>query len=112
MFKKAFRWLDDYRFTPLILLVLTILSYGLFSRSMGFFMDDWYVIWFGKTFGAAQFPVYYALDRPFMGYFYVIASTLLGKSESPLVWQIFSLVLRWLCSYTLWGMLNAIWPEG
>lgn len=74
-------------------------------------MDDWYLIWFKHTFGAAQFPQYFLLDRPLMGYFYTFVSFLLGNAEQPIIWHIFGLVTRWLVSYALWGMLNALWPQ-
>jgi hypothetical protein len=32
-------------------------------------MDDWYILWFKHVFGALQYPQYFALDRPLMGYF-------------------------------------------
>lgn len=106
-FDRAF----NYRFTPILLLFLTIISFGLFANSIGLMMDDWYIAWFSKTFGAAQFTSYFALDRPLMGYYFTAAFTLLGGSVSPLVWQIFGVILRWLCAYALWGMLNTIWPD-
>lgn len=108
--KKLAR-LFNYRFTPVLLLLVTIVSYGVFSRAIGFLMDDWYIAWFGKTFGAAQYIDYFSLDRPLMGYFFTAAFTLLGHSVSPFVWQVFALLLRWLCTYALWGMLNAVWPD-
>lgn len=109
--KKILHIFGDNRFTPLLLFILTVLSYGLLLRSIGFYMDDWYIIWFGNKFGVNQYPAFSASDRPLMGYFYLIASTFLGKTVNPLVWQIFSLVLRWFCSFSLWLMLNEIWPK-
>lgn len=111
MIKKILQLLNNYRVTPFVLLLLTIISYGLLTPFIGYFMDDWYLIWFKHVFGAIQYPAYFALDRPFMGYFYVAASFLLRGSESPLVWQIFALILRWLSTYALWGMLNVLWPN-
>lgn len=74
-------------------------------------MDDWYLIWYKHLFGAWQFPAYFSLDRPLMGYFFIFSSYLLGNTESPLVWQIFGLFTRWLVVYALWGFLNTMWPQ-
>lgn len=109
--KKFFNFIFSDRFFPILMFLLTVLCYGLFIPFMGYFMDDWYLIWFKHTFGAAQFPLYFSLDRPFMGYFYTFASFLLGNAEQPIVWHIFGLVTRWLVAYSLWGMLNTLWPE-
>lgn len=109
--KKIARIFFDPKFTPIVLLILTVISYGLFAPFTGLYMDDWYILWFKHVFGALQFPSYFALDRPLMGYFFTAGSTLLGSSESPLVWQVFAILLRWLVAYSLWGMLNSIWPN-
>ena len=68
-------------------------------------------MWFKHFFGALQFPAYYAVDRPFQGYFYPVASTLLLGSESPIVWGLFAIILRWLSTLALWGMLKTLWPK-
>jgi hypothetical protein len=109
--KKIARIFFDPKFTPIVLFILTVISYGLFAPFTGLYMDDWYILWFKHVFGALQFPSYFALDRPLMGYFFTACSTLLGSSESPMVWQIFAIMLRWLVAYSLWGMLNSIWPN-
>ena len=87
---------------------LILLSYGLVIPFIGFFMDDWYIIWFKHIFGSIELINYFSLDRPLMGYFYVAVNFILGNSESPLVWQVFGLFTRWLCVYALWGFLNSL----
>jgi len=109
--KKVIAFITSRKFTPWLLLILTILSFGLMIPFMGYFMDDWYLIWFKHTFGALQYPAYFALDRPLMGYFYVVANALLFNSESPLVWHIFGLLTRWVCTLALWQFLNTLWPK-
>jgi hypothetical protein len=96
---------------PLILLMICILSYGLLLPFIGYYLDDWYLIWFKHVFGALDYIKYFSLDRPLMGYFYIVANFILGGSEIPLVWQIFGVFTRWLSVIALWQMLNTIWPE-
>jgi len=109
--QRVLSFITSRKFTPWLLLLLTIISFGLLIPFMGYFMDDWYLIWFKHTFGALQYPAYFALDRPLMGYFYVIANALLFNSESPLVWHIFGLLTRWVCTLALWQFLNTLWPR-
>jgi len=111
MLVKIKQFFQKYESTPVILALLVLVSYGLTLPFIGFFMDDWYLIWFKHIFGAPQFPQYFAVDRPFMGYFYILANTLLGGSESPLAWQIFALFTRWLAAWSILGFLNTLWPE-
>jgi hypothetical protein len=109
--KKSLAFLTSRKFTPWLLLILTIVSFGLLIPFMGYFMDDWYLIWFKHTFGALQYPAYFSLDRPLMGYFYIAANALLFNSESPLVWHIFGLLTRLVCTLALWQFLNTLWPK-
>jgi hypothetical protein len=111
LYSKVKSFILDTRFTPVILLLLCFLSYGIFISVTGFFIDDWYIIWFKHFFGAAQLPLYFGVDVPFQGYFYPLASFLLAGSESPIVWGLFALILRWLSTLALWGMLKTLWPK-
>jgi len=101
----------SFKQTPIVLAFLVVLSYGLILPFMGYFMDDWYLIWYKHLFGAINFPAYFSVDRPLMGYFYVVANFLLGNTESALLWQIFGLFTRWLCVFALWKFLNTLWPN-
>jgi len=109
--KKILRKITDYRFTPVLLVFLVLIGYGLVTPFMGYFMDDWYLIWFKQLFGASQLPVYFSVDRPLMGFFYIVANFLLGNTDSQFVWQLFGLFTRWLCVYALWGFLSTLWPN-
>lgn len=109
--KKLIQLTNDHRVTPLILAFLVLMSYALFIPAMGYFMDDWYLIWFKHIFGASQYPAYFSVDRPLMGYFYVLANFILANTESAVIWQLFGLVTRWLCVYALWGFLSTLWPN-
>lgn len=97
--------------TPFIAAIIILISYGLVVPFLGFFMDDWYIIWYKQLFGGWQFPAYFSIDRPLMGYFFSVASFLLGNSESAFVWQMFGLFTRWLVVVSLWGLLNTLWPS-
>lgn len=109
--KKLLNSITDYRFTPWIIAGLVLAGYALSVPAMGFFMDDWYLIWYKHIFGALQYPTYFSVDRPLMGYFYVAANFLLGNTESAFLWQAFGLFMRWLCVFALWGFLNTLWPN-
>ena len=111
MFQKFKRFFFSNRNAPILFALLVLASYAVVLPFMGFFMDDWYLIWFKHIFGALQYTTYFSLDRPLMGYFYIAANFLLANSESPIVWQIFGLFTRWLTVFALWGFLNTLWPK-
>ena len=109
--KKFLVFVTSHKFTPWLLLILTILSFGLMIPFMGYFMDDWYLIWFKHTYGALQYPAYFTFDRPLMGYFYIAVNALLFNSETPLIWHLFGLIMRWVCTLAIWQFLNTLWPK-
>lgn len=108
---KVKQYIFNDKFVPILLAIIVIISYGLLIPFQGIAMDDWYILWFKHTFGALQFPAYYALDRPFMGYLYTVVSLLLGNAEQPVIWLLFALLCRWVVSISLWQMLKTIWPN-
>jgi hypothetical protein len=94
---------------PLALLALLVISFGLFIPLLGFYWDDWPVILTGRLQGAAGFLRFYEHDRPVSAWTYILTFPLLGSR--PVVWHVFSLLLRWLTSAALWWVLIRIWPR-
>lgn len=105
MFKRFWSWL---RF-PAFLLILCIASYGLLASALGFYWDDWPMVWFAHTLGPAGFTQVFSSDRPFLAGIYVITTALF--QTSPLPWQIFGLVTRWLTALAVYWTVQKIWPE-
>lgn len=92
---------------PLWLLILTILTYGILTPKLGFYFDDWPVIYMIQS--GANFWDFYQFDRPFSAWTYVLTAPILGTN--PFLWHTFTLLLRWLTSLLLWWVLTLIWPE-
>jgi hypothetical protein len=96
------------RTIPLVLLASAILVHGLLIPWLGFYWDDWPTFFFLDRFGPGIFPQAYGVDRPALGWLFSLTTRLVG--ESPLAWQIFALLTRWLASLCLWRLLREIWP--
>ena len=97
------------RFFPIILLTIVALAYGLFIPWLGFYLDDWYIVWFRHFFGSAAFTDFFAQDRPFLAWIYVVLTPLMG--DSPIAWQTFAVLTRWILGLAFWDLLKQIWPE-
>ena len=102
-------WLGHEWFHPLILLGVAILAFGLLIPWLGFYWDDWPKAWFLHSLGPSGFRDVYAADRPNLAWTYLLTTTLLG--ESPIAWQIFGLLTRWLSAVALWWLLKKLWPK-
>lgn len=103
------KFIRSVYFQPLFLLLLCILGYGILAPRLGFYLDDWYIVWFEKLFGPSHFVEFFHNDRPFFAYVYMIFVPLFNGSH--LGWQIFAVFTRWLSIYTFWILLNLILPE-
>ena len=100
--------LEKFRF-PLFLLLLTLLTYGIFSLRLGFYLDDWYIILFKQKFGAEGFWLYFSEDRPLESLPYVIFFSIFN--DSPVLWALFALFMRWVFGLVFWLVLNQFFPN-
>ncbi|HEY5982631.1 MAG TPA: hypothetical protein VIU38_04100 [Anaerolineales bacterium] len=91
------------------LLVITVLSYGLFFWQLGFYWDDQPMSWVRYQFGPAAMRLYFSRSRPVWGQLYQITTWLLPRI--PAYWQAFALLWRWITALACWATVRAIWPE-
>jgi hypothetical protein len=94
---------------PVALLVLCLATYGLLLPGLGIYWDDWPYTWYQHTYGAAGLQKALTEDRPFLSLIYIITGSLVG--DSPMAWQIFNIIARWLLSLVFWWFLKLVWPN-
>jgi hypothetical protein len=63
---------------PAILLAAVFISFGLLIPFLGFYWDDWPVIYMTHTQGTAGFWDFYQYDRPISAWTYIVFSPILG----------------------------------
>ncbi len=90
---------------PVILFAETLIAYGILGIYQGFYFDDWPMVWMIKS--GSNFWQFYAYDRPFSAWTLALTAPLLGTSA--LAWHLFSILLRWLVTLTVWWVLRIIW---
>ncbi len=96
-------------YIPIALLGLTILAYGPLIFSLGYYWDDWPLIWFGHLLGTRGYLEVLAGDRPFLAGVYLFTTSILG--DSPIQWHIFGLVTRWGVTLSAWWALSLLWKN-
>jgi len=97
-----------FRSVPLLLLILCLLGFGLLIPALGLYWDDWPVILMSRLQGARGFWQFYQYDRPISAWTYILTAPVLGSR--PLVWHIFSLLLRWATVLGMWWSVCQLWP--
>lgn len=94
---------------PLVIFLLTLLTYGTMLPWTGFYWDDWPFAWIAKFLGPAEFIPAFAPFRPFLGPIFFGTTSLLPPN--PLVWQSLALLLRFGLALSAWWTFKAVWPE-
>ena len=94
---------------PFAILVFLIVSFGVLIPSLGFYWDDWPMIWLGHLTGTSGYIDALAGDRPFLAGIYLLTTSILGSA--PISWHILALLSRWLTAFSLWWALKKLWPE-
>ncbi len=96
--------------TALITIVLlTVITHGLRLTSLGFYRDDWYLLWNGYTQGYESIIPIFQGDRPFMGIVYSWVYRFLGNEA--LNWHIYAFVLKLGGALAFFWLLRMIWPK-
>lgn len=107
------RQLFFHRFEPFLaafgILLLGCLAYLLLAGQLGYYRDDWYMIWAMKTGGTGRLFEMFKMDRPFMGLVSGISYKVVG--DSIFAWQVYSLFLRVLSGWGFLWLMRILWPE-
>src|SRR5262249_28660010 len=77
----------DGLFSALLILISTLLAYGSQITRLGFYRDDWYLVWTWQAQAAQGMLNLFRGDRPFIGWLYTLDFSFLGIS--PLHWQLY-----------------------
>lgn len=93
----------------LLIFLTTIITYATSIPQLGYYHDDWYLLWSGEARGAASIIPLFATDRPFMGVVYSFVYRLLG--DSIVNWHLYALLWRFIGGLAFFWILRLLWPE-
>lgn len=93
----------------LLLFFTTILVHGLRIQDLGYYHDDWYLLWSGAARGAESIVPLFSTDRPFIGVIYSYSYQLLG--DQVLNWHLYALLWRFLGALAFYWILRLLWPR-
>ncbi len=99
---------DKPWFYPAALLVIGLLAYAYQLASLGFYWDDWEVVFLLNSRSAPLLYGYFAFDRPF-AWPYQVMYALFGLN--PLAWHLVTLLLRWGGVLLFYLSLKQLWPR-
>lgn len=89
--------------------IVTIITYGILIPQLGFYRDDWYMLWAGQSLGSDGIIALFQGDRPFLGWLYALDYSIFGFE--PLGWHLYALVLKILGNLAFLYFVRMLWPE-
>ncbi len=93
---------------PVVILLVTLLTYGTMLPWTGFYWDDWPFAWIAEFLGPQEFMPAFAPFRPFLGPIFFGTTSLLPPK--PLLWQSLALLLRFATTLCAWWIFKTLWP--
>lgn len=94
---------------PLVLLIVTILAYGLSFWRLGFYWDDQPISWIRYELGTAATTKYFSDSRPVWALLYQLTGFILPAN--PAVWQLFAMFWRWAGVVAFYLMMAKLLPN-
>jgi hypothetical protein len=91
------------------LFALAGLAYLPLMGQMGYFNDDWYLMWAAKAGGMEAFHPIYAIDRPLRAYVLGAAYTLFG--ENPLGYNLSGWLFRVASALAFGWVVKKMWQQ-
>ena len=92
-----------------LIFLTTLITYGSSIPKLGYYHDDWYLLWSGAARGAQSIIPLFQSDRPFMGVVYSVVYRMLG--DNYLNWHLYALLWRFIGGVAFFWILRLIWPE-
>jgi hypothetical protein len=93
----------------LLILLTTVITYGISIPKLGYYHDDWFVLWSGQMRGAGSLIPLFSTDRPFMGVVYSLLYRVLGDGIAN--WHLYALLWRFIGAMAFFWILRIIWPD-
>jgi hypothetical protein len=92
-----------------LVVILSVLSYGIFSNNLGHYWDDWPILWAESAFDFEKIREWAFYDRPIMVYVQYLHLQIFGNT--PTVWHIYIAVLQCASALVLLKMGHLLWPN-
>ena len=102
------RFFEIIKSAPILFAFVTVIAYGLLLPFVGFYWDDWPFAWIANFLGPKEFFAAFTTIRPFLAPIFFVTTSLIPTT--PIYWQIFALVIRFISGLSFWFALNQIFP--
>lgn len=100
----------DNPLSAIVMIALTaIITHGILISRLGYYYDDWYMLWSGAARGPDSLAPLFSLDRPFMGIIYTYTYRLF--QDHLWGWHLATLAIRIAGAGAFYWIFNLVWPQ-
>jgi hypothetical protein len=99
----------EMMFAVLLIVLTTLLTYGTQISKLGYYRDDWYLLWTAESQGMQGLINLFRGDRPFVGWLYVFDFSMLGVS--PFGWHLYALLIKVASALAFFWLVRSLWPN-
>jgi hypothetical protein len=92
-----------------LIVLAAALAYLPLAGQLGYYFDDWNVVWAAETQGMQKLVEMSSIDRPFNGIIFSLLYPLLGSSA--LAWNISAFFIRLVGGLSLYWIVRMLWPK-
>jgi hypothetical protein len=107
LFQQVFK--HESAVSVFLIFLVTWITHGSRIATLGYYYDDWCLLWTGVSRGAESIIPFFSADRPYMGVVYSLVYRLLGNSIAN--WQWYALLWRFLGALAFYWILRCVWPQ-
>lgn len=103
------RFFKSIKSIPALFAFITLTAYGLLLPITGFYWDDWPFAWIAEFLGPGEFFPAFTTIRPFLAPIFFITTSVIPTT--PIHWQVFALIIRFISGLSIWFTLNRVFPR-
>ncbi len=100
---------NEVFFAILLIFFTSIITYGVSIPKLGYYYDDWYLLWSGNSRGVESIVSLFSTDRPFMGVVTSVTYSFLG--DKIINWHIYALLWRFIGGAAFFWIIRLTWPD-
>ncbi|PKN88684.1 MAG: hypothetical protein CVU46_00310 [Chloroflexi bacterium HGW-Chloroflexi-8] len=93
----------------LFLLITTIIAYFGKMNKLGFYSDDWYLLYGGVNFGAIRYFDMFSIDRPFRGFLQSLLFNLFDINIT--YYYLLAILVRFAGALSLFWLMLILWKD-
>jgi len=91
-----------------LLVIVSVLAYMPLVNKLGYYFDDWYLMYSAGAYGPGAFWAIFSIDRPLRALVMIPAYELFGNN--PLYYNLSAYLFHLLGALALLWILNMLWP--